>query len=124
MKPAINLTTLIKKRTWLKVFLWGLGLLIFLMALLFGAFYIWLSSGNFDISKEKLTKTLSCGDYRLLYYTTKNGKGHVDYADKSGKVYAQYPLNKLTEADPIWDADCKGIRIGTGDYATRIEIPK
>ena len=120
MKAAINPPSPVKKRSWLRILFWGIGLFIVLPVLLFCLWYVWLW-GNFDFGEEKLKTTLSCGDYRLLYYTTENGNGRVDYAHKSGKVYGQFPLKNLTETEPMWDADCKGVRIGTGDYATHLK---
>lgn len=114
MKAAINSPTSIKKRSWLKIFLWFVGLFVALPTLLFCLWYIWLW-GNFDFGEEKFSFATECGDYRLNYYRKDNGVGHVDYAHKSGKVYGKFPLERITETSPLWDDDCKGVTLGAND---------
>jgi hypothetical protein len=123
MKATIVTTSTSKKRRWLKVFIWVFSLLVVLPVVLFCAGYV-LLWGNFDFGEERLTDTTKCGDYRLHYYLTEKGNGHVDFAHKSGKVYGKFPMKPQTETRPIWDEDCKGVRLGIGDDSMRFEVPK
>lgn len=110
------------KPLWKRALSW-VGVIAFTLILLFCIAYV-LLWGGFDFGKKRLSFTESCGDYRLLYYLTEKGNGHIDYVDKSGKVYGQYPMTPQTDSSAIWDKDCKGIWLGIGDGAKRLEALK
>jgi len=107
-----------KKR---RIVLWGIALSIVFAATLLS----WVIALNgFDLSPKKLTLTESCGDYRLFYYLRENGSGHVDFADKRGKIYGTFKLASNTETSPIWDSDCKGVIVGIGDNSKHFKVTK
>jgi len=112
-------TTSVPPKRLIRVALWGTALLIAFAAI----FLIWaIALNGFDISPKKLTLTESCGDYRLLYYLRENGSGHVDFADKTGKIYGTFELTSNAETSPIWDNDCKGVIVGIGDNSKHFKI--
>ena len=123
MTAAINPSNPNKKRSWLKIFFWSIGLFIILPILLFCLWYVYYW-GNFDFGAEKFSFSTKCGDYRLNYYRKDNGVGHVDYAHKSGKVYGTYPIDRNSDIRPIWDEDCKGVMLGIGDGSKQFRVPK
>ena len=122
MKTISSPTQPIKPR-WKRILLWFVGLFVVLPVILFCTWYVFYW-GNFDFGREKLTYTDSCGDYRLLYYLTENGNGHVEYANKTGKIYSKYVIDRQSGVRPIWDEDCKGVTLGIGDSSEYLKVPK
>lgn len=112
------------KPRWKRILLWCLGLSIGLPVIVILGWYLYWFSGFFDLGRERLSFTEPCGDYRLNYYLTEKGNGRIEYAHKSGEVYGKYPMTPQTEPAPIWDADCKGVKLGVADYSKYFKATK
>src|SRR5437870_5806609 len=105
--------------------LWSALALIGVLTILFSAWYVFVW-GRIDLEPQKLVDTTTCGagDYRLLEYRSDVGNGRLDLVDRSGKIFGTFAFSPSAEiGQPRWDDDCKGVRVGSGDDARRLEVP-